>query len=121
MYTIDLFKIYLFTYLSCLFYRTFLENLVPTYPVAHFESSFKPIRGFNWETSVINLELGIKLYSIYLIARIPKSTVTNVLVHIGLLESSLLATTASSSFVLHGLISLAVYLILKSLNEQNYI
>jgi hypothetical protein len=121
MYTIELFKIYLFTYLCCLFIRVFLENLVPTYPVAHFESSFKPINGFNWETSVINLELVIKLYSIYLIAKIPNSTVTNVLIHIGLLESTLLATSNSSSFVLHGLISLAVYLILKSLNEQNLI
>ncbi len=121
MYTIELFKIYLFTYLGCLFSRTFLQNLVPTYPVPHFESSFKPIKGFNWETSVINLELGIKLYSIYLIARIPKSTVASVILYIGLLESTLLATTASSSFVLHGLISISVYLILKSLNEQNYI
>ncbi len=121
MYTIDLFKIYLFTYLCCLFSRTFLENLVPTYPVTHFESSFKPINGWNWETSVINLELGIKIYSIYLISKIPKSTVTSALIHIVLLESSLLATSNSSSFVLHGLISLSMYLILKSLNEQEYV
>jgi len=121
MYTIELFKIYLFTYLSCLFLRTFLENIIPVYPVPHFVSSFKPIKGYSWETSVINLELGIKLYSIYLIAKIRKSTVTSVFIHIMLLEGTLLATTASSSFVLHGLVSLSIYLILKSLNEQNYI
>jgi len=118
MYTIELFKIYLFTYLSCLFYRVFIQNLAPTYPVSHFVSSFKPIKGWNWETSVLNLELVIKLFSIHLISKIPKSTVTNVIIHIGLLESTLLATNNSSSFVLHGLISLSVFLILKSINEQ---
>ena len=96
-------------------------NFNKRFSVAHFESSFKPIRGYNWETSLLNLELVIKLYSIYLISKIPDSTVLNILIHIVLLESSLLATSNSSSFVLHGLISLAMYLILKSLNEQEYV
>jgi hypothetical protein len=120
MYTIELFKIYLFTYLSCLFCRVFLQNLVPTYPVSHFQSSFKPINGWNWETSILNLELVIKLYSIYLIAKLPKSNVPNVILHIVLLESTLLVTSNSSSFVLHGLISLSIFLILKSLNENRF-
>jgi len=117
MYTIELFKIYLFTYLSCLFCRVFLEKITPSYSVSHFESSFKPINGWNWETSVLNLELVIKLYSIYLISKIPESTVQNVVLHIILLEGTLLATSNSSSFVLHGIISLSVYLIFKSINK----
>lgn len=115
MYSIDLFKIYLFTYLNCIACRVFLQNLVPGYKVQHFAKSFQPINGWDWESSVLNLELVIKLYSIKLIAQIPNSTIYNMLFHILLLESSLLVTFGSSSFVLHGLVSVGTYMTLKNL------
>lgn len=115
MYNIDLLKIYLFTYLNCLACRVFLQNLVPGYKVPHFAKSFQPINGWDWETSIINLELIIKLYSIKLIAQMPNSTIYNVLFHILLLEGSLLVSFGSSSFVLHGLVSAATYMLIKNL------
>ena len=115
MYNFDLFKIYLFTYLNCLACRVFIQNLIPGYKVPHFSQSFQPINGWDWETSILNLELIIKLYSIKLISQIPGVSIYNVLLHILLLESTLLVSFGNSSFVLHGLISIVTFMLLKNL------
>ena len=115
MYTIELFKIYLFTYLNCVGFRAFLQNLVPEYKVPHFSSSFQPINGWNWESSGLTPEILIKLYSIKLIARLPKSSIFDVLIHIIFLESSLLISSGNSSFILNGMISIISFYIFKSL------
>ena len=70
MYSIELFKIYLFVYLCCVGYRAFLNNLVPGYPVPRFSTSFKPINGWTWETSMLTPEILIKLYGIKLISQL---------------------------------------------------
>jgi hypothetical protein len=115
MYSIELFKIYLFIYLCCVCYRAFLQKLVPGYPVPRFSTSFKPINGWTWETSTLTPEILIKLYGIKLISQLKKTSWTNVLTHVYLLELSLLFTTGSSSFVFDSLVSVIVFCILKCL------
>jgi hypothetical protein len=115
MYNIEVFKIYLFIFLCCISYRSFLKNLVPGYPIPRFSTSFKPINGFAWEISTLTPEILIKLYGIKLISQLKKTSWINVLTHIYLLEASLLVTTGSSSFVFDSLVSIISFCILKSL------
>jgi len=115
MYSIELFKIYLYIYLCCVSYRAFLKNLVPGYPVPRFSTSFKPINGWAWETSTLTPEILIKLYGIKLISQLKKTSWADALTYIYLLELSLLFTTGSSSFVFDGLVSMVLFCILKCL------
>lgn len=115
MYTIKLFKIYLYIYLCCIGYRAFLKNLVPGYPVPRFSTSFKPINGWDWETSMLTPEILIKLYGIKLISQLDKITWGDALGYILLLETSLLVTTKSSSFVFDGLVSITAFGLLECL------
>jgi hypothetical protein len=103
--------------LCCISYRSFLNNLVPGYSVPRFNTSFKPINGWNWETSILTPEILIKIYGIKLISDIKESSWADVLVHISFLEASLLITTGSSSFVLNGLISIISFFIFKGIQQ----
>lgn len=113
MYNLKLFKIFLFTYLCCISYRAFFQNLIPEFKIPHFSSSFKPIRGFAWETSTINPEILIKLYGIKLISQIKNSNLLDVIIHTVLLESTLLFTNGKSSVILSSIISILTFLFLK--------
>lgn len=117
MYNIDLFKIYLFTYLCCVVYRVFLQNLTSGYPIPRFATSFKPINGWDWETSTVTPEILIKLYGIKLIAQLENTTWTDAFTHLTFLETALLITTGNSSFVLHGTVSMCGFAAFKAIKS----
>jgi hypothetical protein len=110
-------KIFIFVSLLCIYYNLYFSNIFYSYQVPHFSSSFKPINNYTWETSQINLLLGIKLYGIYLLA-INKTSIFNVFFHIFMLETISLVSCESSSFILHTLISIVFYYLLKLFNKK---
>jgi hypothetical protein len=106
-------KILIYVSLLCIYYNLYLNNFLNSYQVPHFSSSFKPINNYTWETSEINLLLGIKLYGIYLLVKYTKTSFYKILFHIFMLETILIISCANSSFILHTLISIIFYYLLK--------
>lgn len=116
MYNIKVINVFIFIYILCLFNNLFLINLIPVYNVPHFSICFKPINNYNWECSGLNLELLIKIYGIYLLAKInkinqKKLSFCSLITFIYSLETVLLLTSKKSSFILHPLISILFYFI----------
>jgi hypothetical protein len=111
MNNIKLSKIFIFILVLSIFYNLFFSNI--SFIVPHFSTSFKPINGYLWESSEINFLLLIKLYGIYLISNIKKSTIVHALLHIFGLEIILLTVFKNSSFIIHTIISIVFFNLLK--------
>lgn len=115
MNNIKLFEIFSFVYILSIFYTIFFKNSFDiSYKVPRFSSSFKPINGYNWECSEINLLLLFKLYGIHILTTKYNLNFKKILLYVFLMETLLLITINSSSFILHSLISIIFYLIIKN-------
>jgi hypothetical protein len=111
MNNIKLSKIFLFILVLSIFYNLFFSNM--SFIVPHFSTSFKPINGYLWESSELNFLLLIKLYAIYLISNIKNYTIVHALLHVFGLELLLLTIFKKSSLIIHGIISIIFFNILK--------
>jgi hypothetical protein len=115
MNNIKLIKIFVFIYILCFFYISYLDQNNFSLSVPHFSTSFKEINGYLWESSQINILLLIKLYGIYLISKLNNIKYHQVFLYIILLESSLLLTLKKSSLIIHTTISMIFYYIFKKI------
>ena len=119
MNNIKLFEIFSFVYILSIFYVIFFKNSFDIYyKVPRFSSSFKSINGYEWECSEINLLLLFKLYGIHVLTTKYKVNLKTILLYIFLMETLLLITINSSSFVLHPIISILFYLIIRKRNKK---
>jgi len=108
---IHIILIFIFIYMLCLYYNIYFDKVLNIhYKVPKFYKSFKPINNFNWETSELNFILLIKLFGIFLLS---KKNIFLILLYIYLLETLLLILSNSSSFVLHPLICIIFYFLIK--------
>jgi len=120
MNNIKLSKIFIFILVLSIFYNLFFSNISNiSFIVPHFSNCFKPINGYLWESSEINFLLLIKLYGIYLISNIKNYTIIHAVLHIFGLELLLLTIFKNSSFIIHTLISITFFNILKKKLKKN--
>lgn len=114
MINIKLIKVFIFILILSIFYNFLLSEIFNfSYSLPHFSSSFKPINGYLWESSELNILLLIKLYGIYLLTSIKKINLLLVIIYTFLLEIILLGIFKKSSFIVHGTISIIFFNILK--------
>lgn len=116
MINIKLMSIFVFVYILCVYYHIFFKNIINvSIPINKFQSSFKPINGYNWETSDFNIILLIKLLAIILLAKYKNISIFNILLYIFSLETLLLFSINNSSFILHSLVSFGLYFLFKNI------
>ena len=119
MNNIKLFEIFSFVYILSIFYFIYFKNSFNIfYKVPKFALSFKPINGYDWESSEINLLLLFKLYGIHIMTTKYKVNLKTILLYIFLMEILLLITINSSSFILHPIISILFYFIIRKINKK---
>ena len=120
MNNIKLFEIFSFVYILSIFYFIFFKNSFNIhYKVPKFASSFKPINGYTWESSEINFLLLFKLYGIHILTTKYKINLKEIILYVFLMETILLITINSSSFILHPIISIIFYLIIRKIKKKN--
>ena len=105
MNNIKLLSIFAFVYITCIYYQLFFSGIFnPSFSIPRFSTSFKPINGYEWETSQINIILLIKLFGIYLLTSKMNISFSNLLMYIFTMEFILLTSINSSSMIIHPLI-----------------